>query len=118
MAVQVKTLRLNDLYSTLVNSLLSLSHLTAFLKGLNSLKRSCLRPRIGEQQPELDRKKILPRVGAKIPRMLGSLASKPQIYARFARSLTLFTVSVEVVYHPCVPSSALRETAFDRKDFL
>lgn len=50
--------------------------------------------------------------------LLGILASKPQNYARFARSLTLFTVSVKVVYRPCVPSSALRETALDRKDFL
>ena len=50
--------------------------------------------------------------------LLGILASKPQHYARFARSLTLFTVSVKVVYRPCVPSSALRETALDRKDFL
>lgn len=50
--------------------------------------------------------------------LLGSLPSKPQNYERFTRSLTLFTVSAQVVYRLCVPSSALRETAFGRKDCL
>lgn len=105
MAGQVSTLSLNDLYSTLVNSLLSLSHLAAFLKGLNFLKQSCLSHRIDERPSWIGIKhdKILQHLFGgggreKSHALLGSLVSKPQNYARFARSLTLFTVSVGVVF--------------------
>lgn len=69
---------------------------------------------------EKERKYKLKEIGREknTHRQLGSLASKPQNTSRFARSLTLFTADAEAVCRLRVLSTAFRETAFDRREFL